>query len=112
MATYTSYDQVGIKEDVSDIITDITPTDTPFTTMIGNGETIANRVHQYQEDSLAAAADNKAVEGADPSMGSLSATTLRSATTQILSKAFQVSATADAVATYGRAKETALNLVA
>lgn len=23
MATYTSYDQVGIKEDVSDIITDI-----------------------------------------------------------------------------------------
>jgi len=27
MATYTSYDQVGIKEDVSDIITDI----------IGNG---------------------------------------------------------------------------
>ena len=80
--------------------------------MIGNGETIANRVHQYQEDSLASAADNKAVEGADPSMGTLSATTLRSATTQILSKAFQVSATADAVATYGRAKETALNLVA
>ena len=78
--------------------------------MIGNGETIANRVHQYQEDSLASAADNKAVEGADPSMGTLSATTLRSATTQILTKAFQVSATADAVATYGRAKETAYQL--
>jgi len=25
MATFTTYDQVGIKEDVSDIITDITP---------------------------------------------------------------------------------------
>ena len=25
MATFTSYDQVGLKEDVSDIITDITP---------------------------------------------------------------------------------------
>ena len=25
MPTYTSYDSVGIKEDVSDIITDITP---------------------------------------------------------------------------------------
>ena len=25
MPTYTSYDQVGLKEDVSDIITDITP---------------------------------------------------------------------------------------
>ena len=31
MAQFTSYNQVGLKEDVSDIITDITPTDTPRT---------------------------------------------------------------------------------
>ena len=110
MSTFQTYDQIGIKEDVSDIIVDITPTDVPFSTMIGAGETIANRVHQYQEDTLANAGDNKAVEGADPSMATLTATTLRSATTQILTKAFQVSATADAVATYGRAKETAYQL--
>jgi hypothetical protein len=45
-------------------------------------------------------------------MATLSPTTMRSGNTQIMTKAFQVSATADAVATYGRAKETALNLVA
>ena len=55
MATYTSYDQVGIKEDVSDIITDITPTDTPMVSMIKT-QKVHNRVYQYQTDSLAAAA--------------------------------------------------------
>ena len=73
---------------------------------------VSARVYEYQEDSLASAADNKAVEGADPSMATLTATTMRTGNTQILTKAFQVSATADAVRTYGRAKETALNLVA
>ena len=30
MATFTTYNQVGKAEDVSDIITDISPTDTPL----------------------------------------------------------------------------------
>ena len=109
MATYTTYDQVGKAEDVSDIITDITPTDTPLYSSIRT-ESISARIHEWQEDSLAAAADNKAVEGADPSMATLSATTLRTNNTQIFTKAFQVSATADAIKTYGRAKETAYQL--
>jgi hypothetical protein len=55
MATYTSYDQVGLKEDVSDIITDITPTDTPMVSMLKT-QKVHNRVYQYQTDSLSAAA--------------------------------------------------------
>ena len=43
-------------------------------------------------------------------MLTLTDATERTQNTQILSKAFQVSATADAVATYGRAKETALSM--
>ena len=43
-------------------------------------------------------------------MATLSPTTMRTGYTQILTKAFQVSATADAVKTYGRAKETAYQL--
>jgi len=109
MATYTSYDQVGIKEDVSDIITDITPTDTPMVSMIKT-QKVHNRVYQYQTDSLAAAASNAQVEGADPTMATLTATTMISGTTQILTKAFQISQTSDAVSTYGRAKETAYQL--
>ena len=109
MATFTSYEQIGIKEDVSDIITDITPTDTPFVSLIKT-QKVNNRTYQYQTDELAAAGSNAQIEGADPTMATLTPTTMISGTTQILTKAFQVSATSDAVATYGRAKETAYQL--
>lgn len=52
MATFTSYNQVGLAEDVSDIITDITPTDTPLYSSI-RSEAISARIHEWQEDSLA-----------------------------------------------------------
>jgi hypothetical protein len=109
MATYTTYDQVGKAEDVSDIISDITPTDTPFYSMI-KSEKVSARTFEWLEDSLAAAAVNAAVEGADATMATLTAATSRTNTTQILTKAFQVSATADSIKTYGRAKETAYQL--
>lgn len=109
MPTYTSYDQVGKAEDVSDIISDISPTDTPMVSLI-KPQKVSARVYEYQTDSLAAAASNAAVEGADPTMATLTATTMITGNTQILTKAFQVSATADAIKTYGRAKETAYQL--
>lgn len=90
-------------------ITDITPTDTPFFTMI-RSEKVNARTFSWLEDSLAAAADNAQVEGADATMATLSDATERTNNTQILHKAFQVSATADAIGTYGRAKETAYQL--
>lgn len=111
MTTYTTYDQVGKKEDVSDIISDITPTDTPFFTMV-RSEKVSARTFSWLEDSLAAAANNAQIEGADATMATLSDATQRTNQTQILHKAFQVSATSDAIATYGRAKETALTLAA
>ena len=109
MPQYTTYDQVGKKESVQDLITDISPTDCPFYSTI-RSEKINARVHDWQEDSLAAAAANAQLEGHTPTMATLSATTLRSNTTQIMSKAFEVTATADSIATYGRAKETAYQL--
>ena len=109
MAVFTTYDQVGKAEDVSAIITDITPTDVPFTTSI-KSEKVSARVFEWQEDALAAAADNKQVEGAAFSAGTQTATTLRTNNTQILSKVFEVSATADAIKTHGRARETAHQL--
>lgn len=73
-------------------------------------EKVSARTFSWLEDSLAAAANNAAVEGADASMATLSNATERTNNTQILTKAFQVSATSDAIATYGRAKETAYQL--
>ena len=93
MATYTTYDQVGKAEDVSDIISNISPTDTPMYTAIRPVKVHA-RVYEYQQDTLVAAADNKAVEGADPSMATLTATTMKTGNTQILTKALTLSAAA------------------
>ena len=92
-------------------ITNITPTDTPFQSSIRT-EKVHARTFSFQEDTLAAAADNKLVEGATLSESTRNPTTLLSNVTQILSKTFEVSSTADAISTYGRAKETALKMVA
>ena len=108
MSTYTTYDQVGKKESVADIISDITPFDTPAMTMFKD-EKVGARTFSWLEDSLEAAGSNAAVEGADATMATLIDAVERT-NTQILTKAFQVSATADAVGTYGRAKETAYQL--
>ena len=63
MAGLTTYDTTGIREDLSDIIYNISPTDTPF--MSGIGKTKAtNTKYEWQTDSLGAVAANAAVEGA------------------------------------------------
>jgi hypothetical protein len=109
MALYTQYDVVGKKEDVSDIISNISPTKTPFQSMIGS-EKVSNVLFQWQEDALANVAVNAKVEGADASDATLVATTMRSNYTQILSKTILVSDTNDAVSKYGRAKESAYQM--
>lgn len=107
--TYTTYDQIGLAEDVSDVITNISPTKTPFQTSIGT-EKISARLFEWQEDSLRAPADNKSLEGFVAADVARSPTTLRSNYSQIMKDVFRISATADVVSKYGRAKETALAL--
>lgn len=106
---FTTYDQVGIKEDVSSLITDISPTDTPFVSSLKN-EKVSSRTYEWQEDALAAAGANAYAEGASAPAAAQAATTMQNNTTQILMKTVKVSGTADAVATHGRAKETAYQL--
>lgn len=106
----SSYDQVGVKEDVSDIITNITPMKTPFQAVIGS-EGIHQRVHQWQEDSLlAASATNAAIEGADAPTAVQQATVMRQNNTQILTKTAKVTGTANVTETYGRDREMAYQL--
>jgi hypothetical protein len=109
MPTFTTYDQVGRAESVSDILSDISPFDTPFFSMI-KSEKVAARNFEWLEDTLEAAGVNAAVEGADATSATLTSVTNRTNTTQILTKSFTISATSDVVKTYGRAKETALQL--
>lgn len=111
MATYQTYQQVGIKEDVSDIITNISPTKTPFLSAIGT-EKVTQPLFQWQEDSLRAVqgTGSAAVEGADASYITATPTVMRNNQTQIFVEAVQVSGTSDVVSIHGRAKESAYQL--
>ena len=109
MTTLTTYAIVGKKEDVSNSIANISPSATPFQTMI-KSEKVSARNFDWLEDSLRASAATALVEGADASMTAVGQPTSRSNVTQIIGESFQVSATSDVVATHGRAKETAYNL--
>jgi hypothetical protein len=106
---FKTYDQVGKKEDISDVISNISPTLTPFTTLV-KGDKASNTLYQWQEDALAQVQANASLEGADAVDSTLAATQMRANTTQIFQKTVKVSNTADTVSTYGRAKELAYQL--
>lgn len=53
MATYQSYQAVGAREDLSDVIYNISPTETPFLNSVGKTKATAV-YHEWQKDSLAA----------------------------------------------------------
>ena len=104
--TLKTFDQVGKREDVEDIIYDISPTDTPMLTSIGTS-TAGATLHQWLQDSLAPVATNANVEGADAGTASTVTQTTKTANTQIFDKVVQVSGTAEAVGTYGRTSDLA-----
>lgn len=102
--TYDKYDMIGIREDLSDIISNISPTQTPFLSNIGTSSTTQTQF-DWQTDSLAAAAANAHIEGDDTAATAQTATTRYVNYTQIYKKIFTVSGTANAVKAAGRKKE-------
>jgi hypothetical protein len=104
--TLKTFDQVGKREDVEDIIYDISPTTTPMLSSIGSS-TAAATLHQWLQDELAAVGTNASVEGADAGTASTITQTVKTANTQIFEKVVQVSGTAEAVGTYGRTSDLA-----
>lgn len=110
MADFKTYDAVGNREDLTDIIYDISPTETPFMSTVGQSKA-KGTYHEWQTDSLADATDdNAAIEGADAVYPNLTPTTRVGNYTQIMQKTVQVSNTQDTVDKAGRVKETAYQL--
>ncbi len=110
MATYTAHTAIGQREDLTDVIYDISPTETPFMSSIGKTKATAV-YHEWQTDTLAAATTaNAAVEGADASDATLSPTVRLGNYTQIIQKTVQVSGTLDTVNKAGRKSEKAYQL--
>jgi hypothetical protein len=63
--THSSYDAIGNREDLSDIIHDVSPTETPFLTMIPKTKATATK-HEWLTRSLTAASStNFVIEGDD-----------------------------------------------
>ena len=108
--TTDTFDIVGIKEDVEDIIYNITPSDTPLFTMAERGSA-DNTNHQWQTDELDTPGMNAQVEGDDATYATASPTVMISNRTVIPRKTLLVSRTADRVKKYGRAREMARLLV-
>ena len=103
-ATHATNDMVGIREDLSNVIYDISPIETPFLSSVEHTEA-TNVLHEWQTHDLASAANNAAIEGDDRPGTAATATTRLNNRTQISTKDATVSGTARAVNTAGRGDE-------
>ena len=107
MPVYATTTAIGQREDLTDFIVNITPTETPIFSAARKVKATGRR-HDWQTDSLAAAASNVQTEGDDTTtFDTLAVTTLVSAYTQIMNKNFWVSHTLEAVSKAGRDSEYA-----
>ena len=108
--TFTTFDAKGIREDLSNVITNISPEETPYMSNIGR-ESISNSLYEWQTDALAAAAANKQLEGDDvTSFDAVTATVRMQNYAQISRKTIVLSATEETVNKAGRRSELAYQI--
>ena len=112
--TYTVFDtsstRGGLREDLSDMIYDISPTDTPLMSTLAKSKATAV-YHEWQTDSLAAATTGNALVEGDDAVATTASPTFRIGNyTQIVGKTIQVSGTLEAVDKAGRKSEKAYQL--
>lgn len=109
--TTQTYQVVGRREDLTDVIHDVTPTETPFMSAIGKGDA-KNTYHEWQTDALASASGSNAViEGDDPANDSITATVRLGNYTQLSDKVIQVSSTQRNAVNAGRGDELSYQLM-
>ena len=107
---YTTYSARGLREDLENVIYDISPTDTPFMTMGGRSDAIAVN-HEWQTDALAAAVGtNFHQEGETLTASAATPTTRLGNICQISLNTKMVTGTLDAVSKAGRKEEIALQM--
>jgi len=108
--TYSSYDAVGNREDLSNIIYDVSPTETPFLSAIDRVSATSTK-HEWQKDALAAAsATNFVIEGDDATTDASTATSRVYNYTCISDKVAIVTGTQNAVNSAGRKREMAYQM--
>lgn len=110
--TAKTYDLKGIREDLSDVIYQISPEDTPYLSNAGRAGKIKSTFSEWQTDSLAAASSSNAqLEGDDVAVFDAVVPTVRLGNyTQIARKTLIISGTAESVDKAGRKSELAYQI--
>jgi hypothetical protein len=104
--TFDSYDAVGIREDLENVIYDISPEETPFYSGCKK-VTATNTYHEWQTDALRSSAANAHIEGDATTAEARSATTRLGNYTQIFKNAVVIPDTDSGLDKAGRASEMA-----
>ncbi len=108
--TFDSYDAKGIREDLEDVIYDISPEETPFYSMCKKVKA-TNTYHEWQTDALRASQANAHIEGDATSAQARTATKRLGNYTQIFKDAVVVADTDEGLNKAGRAKELAYQVL-
>ena len=103
-ALFKSYEAIGNREDLTDVISMISPTDTPMLSRFGKTKA-KNTLHEWQTDALDSASSAGVVEGSDVETTALTPTERLGNYTQISRRMFRVSNTQEAIDHAGRASE-------
>ena len=108
--TFDSYDAVGIREDLSNVIYNVDPEETPFYTKVKKSKA-SNTLVEWQTDALRASAANAHIEGDATSANARSATTRLGNYTQIFKNAVVVPDTDEGLNKAGRGREIAYQVM-
>ena len=104
--TYQPYQSIGNREDLNDIISNVSPTETPFMSNAkGNKKPVSAKLTEWQTDALAAGASNAFISGDDLTAFAARVPTVRLGNyTQISVKSLIVADEQDAIDKAGRGK--------
>ena len=108
--TFDSYDANGIREDLSNVIYNVSPEETPLLSSIAK-VSATNTRHEWQTDTLRSSAVNAHVEGDDTTAEARVATTRLGNYTQILKNAVVTAGTDSGLDKAGRGKEMSYQVV-
>tara|TARA_R100001443_G_scaffold3596_1_gene11322 strand:+ start:426 stop:1388 length:963 start_codon:yes stop_codon:yes gene_type:complete len=108
--TFDTYDSVNaMREDLADVIYNISPTETPFMSNASKGSA-TNTLHQWNTDSLSAVAVNAKIEGDEVSGDAITDVSRLTNYTQISLKSATISGTDDAVENAGMGEQMAYQM--
>lgn len=108
--SFDSYDSVGIREDLSDIIYDVSPEETPFYSACSKTKA-SQAYHEWQTDALRSSAANAHIEGDDTVAAARVATSRLGNYCQIFKDAVVIPGSDATTKKAGRGKEIAYQIM-